>query len=84
MAGQPPKFTTAEAMQKRIDLYFLTCKAHQQDDPDLLFGLSDEELLVVNGIDDVYPSVTGLALALGFCERKSLIDTPQRMNSYTQ
>ncbi len=61
-------------MQHRIDLYFLVCKSHQTENPDLLKGLSKEDLKIASKIDDIYPSVTGLALALGFSDRRSLID----------
>ena len=68
--ARPPKYKTPEDMQKIIDLYFLTCKVHRLQAQDignpeeLLTGLSDEELLIVNDIDDVRPTVSGLALAL--------------------
>lgn len=72
--GRPLKFETVEDLQYRIDLYFLACKAHQYDDADMLNGLNDEDLLIINSIDDVFPSVTGLALAVGFASRSSLTD----------
>lgn len=73
-AGRPVKYETPEEMQKLIDLYFLACKCHQQgNDEKLLMGLSSEELLIIDAIDDVYPTVTGLALSLGMT-RKGLID----------
>jgi hypothetical protein len=77
-AGQPQYFKTPEEMQHRIDLYFLACKVHQTGDIDLLINLPDDDLSVVNSIDDVFPSVTGLALALGFSARKSLIDYAEK------
>ena len=67
--GRPLKFETPELMQKQIDLYFLACKVHQTGNDDLLMGLSDAELLVVNDVDDVIPTVTGLALALDTSRR---------------
>ena len=78
MAGQPPYFKTAEEMQRRVDLYFLACKANQSGEHDSFASLTPEELKVVKTVDDVYPSVTGLALALGFNARKSLIDYAEK------
>lgn len=69
-AGRPPKYKTPEEMQRIIDLYFLTCKVHrlqslEEESPEtMLTGLSDEDLHIVNDIDDVRPTVSGLALAL--------------------
>lgn len=71
-AGRPPKFNTTEEMQRVIDLYFLACKVHQTGDTDLLKALSDEDLALVDGIDDIYPTVTGLGLALDM-SRKTLV-----------
>lgn len=58
-------------------MYFLACKVHQTGDEDLLKGLSGEDLRVINSIDDVFPSVTGLALALNLT-RQGLINYEER------
>lgn len=63
-AGRPPKYNTPEEMQRIIDLYFLACKAHQAESAEMLEKLSDEDLLIINGIDDVFPSISGLAYTL--------------------
>jgi len=63
--GRPPLYTNPEDMQRLIDLYFLTCKVHQTGETDRLTGLDDEDLLTVNDIDDVIPTVSGLAYLLG-------------------
>jgi len=69
-AGRPPKYKTAKEMQKVIDIYFLAVRAHakqaQGDEQahTLLDGLSASELLIANDIDDMRPTVSGLALAL--------------------
>jgi hypothetical protein len=71
-AGRPLKYETPEEMQRVVDLYFLACRVHQTKDTSLLEDLSDDELLFVNDIDDIYPTVCGLALALDL-DRKNLI-----------
>lgn len=62
--GRPPKFKTAEEMQHRIDLYFMACRAHQTGKSELLEELSTDDLLIINDIDDVVPTVCGLAYEL--------------------
>lgn len=64
-AGRPPKYETKEEMQEIIDLYFLACRVHQEDDAERLEGLSEEKLLIINDIEDVIPTISGLAYALG-------------------
>ena len=63
--GRPPLYEDPEDMRHLIDLYFLACKCHQKEDPDLLEGLDTADLLIVNDIDDVIPTVSGLAYLLG-------------------
>ena len=74
-AGAPRKYKTVKQMQAAIDAYFESCEG---------------EPLVVDGVavTDKYgnvvivgakpPTVTGLALALGFTGRKQLIDYQDR------
>jgi len=63
--GSPLLYPTPKEMQHVVDLYYLVCKAHQLDKPELLEDLSEDDLLVVNGIEDVTPSISGLAYTLG-------------------
>ncbi len=63
--GRPPKYETPEEMQHIIDLYYLACRVHQTDNAELLIDLSDDDLLTVNDIEDVVPSISGLAYTLG-------------------
>lgn len=79
--GRPPKYKTPQEMQRIIDLYFLACKVHQTGDTDLLNDCSDEDLLVINDIDDVKPTVTGLAYALDLT-RRGLIDYEEKDDFY--
>jgi len=62
--GRPPKFKKPEDMQRIIDLYFLACRVHQTENNELLDGLSDQDLLIVNGIEDIIPTVSGMAYTL--------------------
>ena len=71
--GRPAKFTSPKDMQRRIDLYFLACKVHQLGDTKALEELSDEDLSIISDIDDVFPTVTGLGLALDMT-RQTLIE----------
>jgi hypothetical protein len=70
-AGRPLKYKTPELMQTTIDLYFLACRVHQEMAADIedatsrLSGLTDDEMLIVNGIEDTFPSISGLAYTLG-------------------
>lgn len=70
-AGRPPFYKTASAMQKKIDEYFKSCEG----EPLLVDGapyLDKYGEVVLIGAHP--PTVTGLALALGFLSRQSLID----------
>lgn len=70
--GRKLKFKMPEEMQVKIDEYFDDCEGHT---------LADENGAVIcdkNGIPIIVgahpPTVTGLALALGFKTRQSLLD----------
>ena len=71
--GRPPKFRTKEEIQEKIDAYFKEC------DGELLLD-DDGEPVCAPKIGLVYikppkpPTVTGLALALGFASRQSLME----------
>ncbi len=63
--GRPPKYNTPEEMQRIIDLYYLACRCHQADDATMLEDLPTEDLLIINDIVDVVPTISGLAYTLG-------------------
>lgn len=70
--GRPPMYETVEEMQEKIDAYFQECKGRP---------LTDENGMVLtdkNGVPifiEVKPlTVTGLALALGFNSRQTLLN----------
>ena len=59
-AGQPPYYDTPEEMQIAIDSYF---------DGIIEYNAKEQNVTAWK-----HPTVTGLALALGFCSRQSLLD----------
>lgn len=65
MSGRPPKYSTPEEMEKAIDDYF--AKVHEQAEKDLC-GRK-----VLN-----CPSLSELAIELGFADRFSLYDYEER------
>ena len=67
-AGQPPYYKTPEDMQIAIDAYFRDIAIHNIENPDNI----------------KHPTVTGLALGLGFCSRNSLLHYEERVNSLAQ
>ena len=70
--GRPPKFRTKEEIQEKIDAYFKECEG------ELLLDSNGNPTCTKTGL--VYikqpkpPTVTGLALALGFASRQSLME----------
>lgn len=89
--GRPPKYTSKEEIEKLIEEYFKKC------DGELVVNENGEAILGDNG-KPIYknakpPTVTGLALALGFSTRQGLlnyqakkefIDTITRAKSYIE
>ena len=70
--GRPPKYKTKEEIQEKIDLYFKECEGKP------LLDKEGDPLLDKNGVPIMYGvkplTITGLALALGFSSRQSLLD----------
>lgn len=70
--GAPPYYTSVEDMQEKIDAYFAECRERVMTDSDgnVLYGKNGKPL--------TYPekplTITGLALALGFNSRQSLLN----------
>ena len=69
--GKKPRFTSPEEMQEKIDQYFKDCEGQ------LLLDHNEDPILTKWG-DPIYlnrkpPTVTGLALALGFKTRRALL-----------
>lgn len=70
--GRKPTFTSAEEMQEKIDAYFASCEAK------LLRDRDGTPMLNKNG-EPIYVggrpmTIQGLALALGFTSRQSLLN----------
>lgn len=69
--GRPPFYNTKEEMQEKIDAYFKECKGK-------LLTIDDIVVRDKNGIPVVIdakpPTITGLALALGFNSRQALLN----------
>lgn len=74
--GRPPKYKSAKKMQKVIDEYFKSCESKP-----LLDGngnvLTDKKgnPVIIAGPP---PTITGLALALGFTNRQSLLNYQEK------
>ena len=72
-AGRPPKYTSKEEIEILIDQYFKDCEGTLLKDEEtgkILFDKYDRPVYI--GAHP--PTVTGLALALGFKTRISLLD----------
>lgn len=70
--GRPPKFKSVEAMERLIEAYFEGCRGEVLRDADDKPVLNKFGEVVMVGARP--PTMTGLALALGFADRSSLLD----------
>ena len=76
MGGRPPHYETPEALQAKVDEYFDT-------------GVKKKTYIVGKGenqqiVEIPIPTITGLVLYLGFCDRQSFYDYEKRDGfSYT-
>ena len=78
--GRPPHYDTPEKIQKKIDEYFEKCKGEPYMDGDL--PLTNKRGEIVYKQPPTPPTVTGLALYLGFGGRQSLIDASRTNNGH--
>ena len=70
--GRPPFYKTKEELQEKIDEYFEECKGKPlYDDNDILMR-DKYGLPIYEGVRP--PTITGLALALGFNSRQALLN----------
>ena len=69
--GRPPKFTSVDEIAGKVEKYFEDCKGKP------IIGDDGQPIMDKNGnvimIHQHPPTVTGLALALGFAGRKELL-----------
>ena len=70
--GRPPTFKTAAEMQEKIDAYFKACEGHifKDSNGEIVYDKYGQPVIV----GDHPPTVTGLALALGFTSRQALLN----------
>ena len=68
-SGRPPLFKTPAEMQRKIDEYFKKCQPEvlKDDDGNIIHNANGSPAYKLNP-----PTVSGLALFLGFCDRQSL------------
>lgn len=70
--GRPPTYKSKEEIQEKIDEYFKNC------DGEVLFGPNGKPCLDKNSNPVIVgrrpPTITGLALALGFTSRQALLN----------
>lgn len=71
-AGRPPKYKSKEEIQEKIDAYFKDCKGKvlKDDKGKPVLNKYDEPVIIGNRP----MTITGLALALGFSSRQSLLN----------
>lgn len=74
--GAPPKYKTVEEMQTKIDEYFKACEGRPLVDEDgkVMYDKNFQPIIV--GAKP--PTITGLALALGFASRQALLNYQAR------
>lgn len=70
--GRPPFYNTKEEMQEKIDAYFEECKGRVLTDDDGLICRDKYGFPLI--VDARPPTITGLALALGFTSRQALLN----------
>ena len=74
--GRPPKWTDPTALAAKIEEYFELCKGvpYIKEDGEALLDKNGDVVLV----DKHPPTMSGLALHLGFTDRKQLLDYKAR------
>ena len=70
--GKPPKYKNVEEIQEKIEQYFEDCKGELLRDADGNPMLDKWQNPIMVGQKP--PTVTGLALALGFTSRQALLN----------
>lgn len=83
--GKPPYYTSVKAMQAKIDEYFESCEGEPltNKEGEVVYNKSGDAVMVGVKI----PTITGLALSLGFASRVSLLEyqgKPEYLNTITR
>lgn len=74
--GRPPYYNTAEEMQEIIDAYFEECKGRVFEDENGVILRDKNGIPII--LDARPPTITGLALALGFTSRRALLNYQEK------
>ena len=74
--GRPPVFNSVEEMQEKIDAYFEECKGHALTDGEGNVITTKAGMPIIVGERPL--TITGLALALGFTTRQSLLNYEEK------
>lgn len=71
-AGRPPKYKSKEEIEEKIEKYFTDCEGHvlTDDDGKTIYNKYGYPVIV----ERRPPTITGLALALGFASRQALLN----------
>lgn len=70
--GRPPKYKSKEEIQEKIDDYFKACEGTVLKDKDGTPVFDKYGNVIITGTKP--PTITGLALALGFTSRQALLN----------
>lgn len=75
-AGRPPKYKSKEEIEEKIENYFKECAG------EILKNSAGEPIIDKKGkpilINEKPPTITGLALALGFASRQALLNYQEK------
>lgn len=74
--GRPPVFTSVEEMQEKIDAYFKECEGKPLTDDEGNAITTKSGMPIIVGERPL--TITGLALALGFSTRQSLLNYEEK------
>lgn len=80
-SGHPPIYETAEELEKAIDNYFASCV------PSVLTDANNEPIINQKTgapiLKENPPTITGLALAIGYSSRQSIYDQEKREDTFS-
>lgn len=76
VVGRPPMYKTVEEMQEKIEAYFKSCEGELLKDNDEKPIMDKFNQPILIGAKP--PTITGLALALGFASRQALLNYQEK------